>query len=65
MMSTPIHTVADLVAVLLALPQSARVIMCDTHEFESTIAAVEIDGGDVVICGGDPTRKYANDGSKS
>jgi hypothetical protein len=49
-----IQTVADLVAVLLQLPQDARVIMSDTHEFESIVAAAQVDEGDVVIYGGIP-----------
>lgn len=54
-----IKTIADLVAALLRMPQEARVIMSDTHDFESTISGVVVDGDDVLVCGGEPARKYA------
>ena len=61
-MADKITTVADLVALLLQMPQDARVIMSDIHEFESTISGVEVDEGDVIVFGGDPARGYANYG---
>ncbi|MES2600423.1 MAG: hypothetical protein V4602_06400 [Pseudomonadota bacterium] len=54
-----IVTVADLVASLLRLPQDAKVILSDSHEFETTVAVVREDEGDVVIFAGNAARKYA------